>query len=274
MASANGFRLKIFVALLIAVMVTGIIGFMVTENLSFPDAVYFSVVTVTTVGYGDIHPVTRAGKMLAIILIITGVGSFLGVVANTTELLLNRREKEIRMEKMNIIIGVFFSEAGTELLTYFIGCDPLIDNISRNLAITNDWTSKEFLSARNTIKNYSYEIDRTRVDYDILHKFLQEKSSLFLRLMENQNLLEHESFTELLRAILHLKEEFLSRDDFRTLPEADLKHLAGDMKRVYSMLSPQWLDYMRYLKDNYPYLFSLAVRMNPFNMQRSPVVKS
>jgi len=263
-----------FVALLVAVMVTGIAGFMVTENLSFPDAVYFSVVTIATVGYGDIHPVTRAGKLLAIILIVTGVGTFLGVVANATELLLNRREKEIRMEKMNIIIGVFFSEAGTELLTSFINYDPHIDSIGRNLSVTNDWTAREFLSVKNTVKNYSYEIDRTRVDYEALHKFLQDKSSLFLRLMENQNLLEHESFTELLRAILHLKEEFLSREDFRSLPETDLKHLAGDINRVYSMLSPQWLDYMRYLKDNYPYLFSLAVRKNPFNRQRSPVVKN
>jgi hypothetical protein len=175
---------------------------------------------------------------------------------------------------MNIIIGVFFSETGIELLKYFIDYDSHADDIGRDLAITNDWSSNKFLSAKNMIKNYSYEIDRTKVDYEVLHEFLQEKSSLFLRLMENQNLLEHESFTDLLRAILHLKEEFLSRDDFRALPETDLSHLAGDIKRVYSMLAPQWLDYMRYLKDNYPYLFSLAVRMNPFNKQRSPVVKS
>jgi hypothetical protein len=274
MTTTIEFRLKIFVALLITVMITGVFGFMATENLSFSDAVYFSVVTVATVGYGDIYPVTRAGKVLAIILIVTGVGTFLGVVANGTELLLNQREKEIRMEKLNIIIGVFFSEAGTELLSYFTRYDPHIEDISRTLSLTNEWSSREFLSAKSLIANCRYEIDRSRVNYDKLHNFLQEKSSLFLRLMENQNLLEHESFTDLLRAILHLKEEFLCRDDFKGLPETDLMHLAGDMKRAYSMLAPQWLDYMRYLKDNYPYLFSLAVRMNPFNAQRSPVVRN
>jgi hypothetical protein len=34
----------------------------------------------------------------------------------------------------------------------------------------------------------------------------------------------------------------------------------------------QWLDYLRYLKTNYPYLFSLAIRTNPFDEKASPVV--
>ena len=271
--NAIGFRLKIFVALLIAVMITGSFGFMYIENLSFSDAVYFTVVTVATVGYGDIHPVTAAGKLLAIILIITGVSTFLGVVANATELLLSQREKEIRMEKLNIIIGVFFSEAGTKLLTYFINYDPEIEDISRKLAITGEWSDKEFLTADKLIRTHGYNIDKNKVDFEGLHHFLQDKSNLFLRLMENQNLLEHESFTDLLRAILHLKEELLSRDSFTGLPDTDYIHMSGDIKRVYGILTPQWLNYMRYLKNSYPYLFSLAARMNPFNLQRSPVVR-
>lgn len=269
-----GFRLKILVALMIAVIITGSFGFMYIENLSFRDAVYFTVATVTTVGYGDIYPVTAAGKLLAVILIITGVGTFLGVVANATELLLSQREKEIRMEKLNIIIGVFFSEAGTKLLTYFIDYDPEVENISRNLSLKVDWTENEFLAADKHIRKYGHVIDKNRVDFKVLRDFLQEKSNLFLRLMENQNLLEHESFTDLLRAILHLKEELLCREDLDNLPDTDYTHMAGDIKRAYSMLVPQWLDYMRYLSKNYPYLFSLAVRMNPFNTQRSPVVMS
>jgi len=269
-----GFRLKFFIAVLIAVMLTGSIGFMATEGLSFTDSVYFSVVTVATVGYGDIHPVTAKGKMLAIILIITGVSTFLGVIANATELLLSKREKEIRLEKLNIIIGVFFSEAGTRLLTYFTNYDPEIEDLSRKLAITNEWAEKEFLTADKLIRTHGYEIDATKVDFEELHRFLQGKSTLFLRLMENQNLLEHESFTDLLRAILHLKEELLSRDSLKGLPDTDYAHMSGDIKRVYGLLTPQWLNHMRYLKSSFPYLFSLEARMNPFNLQRSPVVRS
>jgi voltage-gated potassium channel len=46
------------------------------ENRSFVDAFYYIIVTMATVGYGDIVPTTPAGKILAIVLIITGVGTF------------------------------------------------------------------------------------------------------------------------------------------------------------------------------------------------------
>jgi len=57
------------------------------------------------------------------------------------------------------------------------------------------------------------------------------------------------------------------------LPDTDYEHLAGDIKRSYILLVHQWLDYMKHLKDNYPYLFSLAMRVNPFDQDESPIVK-
>jgi hypothetical protein len=57
------------------------------------------------------------------------------------------------------------------------------------------------------------------------------------------------------------------------LPKSDIEHIAGDIKRAYVLLVNEWLDYMMYLKDNYPYLYSLAMRTNPFDKNASPVVK-
>jgi len=91
--------------------------------------------------------------------------------------------------------------------------------------------------------------------------------------LENPNLLEHESFTELLRAVFHLAEELANRNDVWQLPMSDKEHLAGDIKRAYVLLVAEWLDYMKYLKDNYPYLFALAMRTNPFDQEASAVVK-
>ena len=88
---AVAFRFKVFAVVLLAVMVLGTFGFMVIEGLSVADAFYFTVVTIATVGYGDIHPNAQTGKILAVVLIVTGVGTFLGVVANATEMMLNRR---------------------------------------------------------------------------------------------------------------------------------------------------------------------------------------
>ena len=57
------------------------------------------------------------------------------------------------------------------------------------------------------------------------------------------------------------------------LPESDYRHLARDAERVYGLVVPEWLDYMRYLKASYPYLFSFAMRTNPFEEQASVVVE-
>jgi hypothetical protein len=94
-----------------------------------------------------------------------------------------------------------------------------------------------------------------------------------MRLLENPILLEHTEFTEMLRALFHLTEELGSRDNLTDLPETDYAHLAKDIQRVYTQLVSQWLDYMIYLKNNYPYLFSLAMRKNPFDETASPIVR-
>ena len=98
-----------------------------------------------------------------------------------------------------------------------------------------------------------------------LKRILLENGDFVLRLLENQNLLEHESFTELLWAVSHLTEELSHRQNLQNLTDADKKHLAGDMRRAYRLLMLEWLSYMEHLKKEYPYLFSLAVRTNPFD---------
>jgi hypothetical protein len=187
--------------------------------------------------------------------------------------LLNLREKRERLEKLNMLIGAFFSEAGTKLLVYLSDFDPNLETIRQNLIITSDWKDENFTIISNKLKNYSYSIDITKLDLGHLQKFLKEKRGFLLRLLENPNLLEHETFTELLRAVFHLTEELEHRKNIKNLSEKDLAHLAGDIKRVYEQLVGEWLDYMQYLNDNYPYLFSLGIRLNPFDETASVEIK-
>ena len=62
------------------------------------------------------------------------------------------------------------------------------------------------------------------------------------------------------------------REDFAGLPAADLQHLAQDLRRAFHLLVLEWLAYMQHLKSDYPYLFSLAIRTNPFDPEASPVI--
>jgi hypothetical protein len=117
------------------------------------------------------------------------------------------------------------------------------------------------------LKAHDYTTDSKRGDLVGLKNFLLEKRQFLLNLLENPNLLEHESFTNLLWAVFHLTEELAHRKDLDKLPDKDYEHLAGDIKRAYSSLIIEWLAYMKHLKTAYPYLFSLAVRTNPFDAQ-------
>jgi hypothetical protein len=265
-------RIRFFVVALALLILAWSLAFMEVEKRSFADAVYYTFVTVTTVGYGDIHPDSTAGKMMAILIILTGTGMFGGLVASVTELLLNRRERGVRREKLNMVIGAFYSEVGATLLVYFSDLDSRVEQIKSDLVVSGDWTDEQFQSVADRIRGYDYEIDAAHVDYEHLCTFLAERRAFMLRLLENPMLLEHEQFTDLLLAVFHLAEELGHRRKLTDLPAADQAHLAGDVKRIYTLLVHQWLDYLRYLKVNYPYLFSLAIRTNPFDEKASPVV--
>ncbi len=203
--------------------------------------------------------------------------AFIPISVLFVTLIINRlliiMEKRAILEKLNMIIGAFFSEVGTRLLKSFSDFDPNSDKIRNNLVLTNDWSGKNFLSVSKRLKNYDYRIESQRGDLENLRSFLIGKRDFLLRLLENPTLLEHESFTELLRAVFHLNEELTNRADVKQLPDTDYEHLSGDIKRAYVLLISEWLAYMKHLRDDYPYLFSLAMRTNPFDQNASPEVK-
>jgi len=265
-------RLKVFLVVFFALMVIGTFGFMLIEKKSLIDAAYFVIVTMATVGYGDIHPVTQLGKIFTIVLVVTGVGTFLGVIANMTEIMLAKREIESRMEKLNMVIGVFFSEVGLGLMSHFARYYPEFDRLRPALIVAPSWTDKDFRTAGKEARKHEYRADMGLVDPTGLKEFLLSKRDFLVRLLENPVLMEHQSFTDLLRAVFHLAEELAYRNDFVDLPRPDRDHIALDIKRVYHLIVSEWLSYMNYLKNNYPFLFSLAVRTNPFDRDSSVII--
>jgi hypothetical protein len=182
------------------------------------------------------------------------------------------RSREERLEKMNMVIGTYFSEIGSWLLTYLSDCDPELQELRGDLVNINSWPDAEFSRIQNKLRSHKWVVSMQKIDLEVLRTFLVSKRSFMLMLLDNPVILEHESFTELLRASFHLTEELTYRGTLKGLPSEDCNHLAVDIERVYFHLVNQWLDYMRYLKGSCPYLFSLAMRTNPFDEDASVVV--
>ena len=81
-----------------SVLSVGVVFYHHVENLKWLDALYFSVITLTTVGYGDIVPTTDAAKLFTVFYVLIGVG----IIAATANYLLRRtftRRIEIRQER-------------------------------------------------------------------------------------------------------------------------------------------------------------------------------
>ncbi len=189
------------------------------------------------------------------------------------ERLLSRRDKRSIMNKLNMVIGTFFSEVGLELLRKFSNFVVNSQNLERQLEISPDWEKKDFKKAMAAVQNFPHEIKIDKSSLFEIREFLVSKRSFLMRLLENPNLLEHERFTDLLWAVFHLTEELVFRGELLgDLPDTDYEHLNIDLRRAYSKLTIEWISYTAHLKESYPFLYSLAARVNPMNPQASPVV--
>jgi hypothetical protein len=187
--------------------------------------------------------------------------------------MLNAREKQSKLQKMNMAIGAFFSEVGARLLTSLSEFGVDIEEMAKTLIVTNAWSDEQFSQVSKQLKAYEYKVICQHGDLQELKVFLVDKRNFLLSLLGNPNLLEHDRFTDLLWAVFHLMEELDFRKDITKLSDKDHNHISGDMKRAYTLLIYEWLEYMRHLKNNYPYLFSLSMRMNPFDPNASPEIK-
>jgi hypothetical protein len=187
--------------------------------------------------------------------------------------LLTMREKRSKFARLNMVIGAFYSEAGTRLLAMFSGYDGKVDEIRKNLVLSAEWSDRQFLAVQRELRSYAPALCCTGAELPPLREFLLARREFLLRLLENPSLMEHEQFTDLLWAVFHLTEELAARRDLSRLADADLDHLRGDMRRAYGLLIVQWLDYMQHLKRYYPYLYSLAMRTNPFDPAAQVEVK-
>ncbi len=68
-------RLRLAIAAFVAVLVTGFLGYQAIEGVGPLDAIYMTVITVTTVGFREVVELSAAGKAFTLLLIVAGVGS-------------------------------------------------------------------------------------------------------------------------------------------------------------------------------------------------------
>jgi voltage-gated potassium channel len=88
-------RLLIALALITLLIAAGTCGYMLIEHMPFEDALFMTVITITTAGYGEVKPLDTPGSIFTIALILTGVGSAYYVLAAVTEMVVGGQLREL-----------------------------------------------------------------------------------------------------------------------------------------------------------------------------------
>ena len=188
--------------------------------------------------------------------------------------LFKQRERQSWRRRINVVIGAFMSDVGTPLIARLIDFDRNQADLRASLRIESRWRGRELAEALRLVRSHDFSIDLGAGDLPELRALLCSKRDGLLRLLQSPSLSEHESFTDMLLAVTHLADELHLRSASADLGEADRRHLELDLRRAYSQLLPEWLGYLGHLRRNYPYIYSLILRTNPFDAAARVEVQS
>jgi voltage-gated potassium channel len=89
-----GRRVGLGLAIVAVLTLAGTAGYMLIERLQFLDALYMTVITITTVGYEEVKPLDTAGRLFTIVIIFVGVGTAYYVFAAITEVVVSGQFRE------------------------------------------------------------------------------------------------------------------------------------------------------------------------------------
>jgi len=258
------FRLRIYLIIFLVVVIGSTTVISIAEGISFFDALYYAIVTVSTVGYGDISPESVPGKVVAMILIVAGVGTFLGVIGNATEIFINREERKKLDRKIHILLGLLFSEIGNKLLGIIQRHDSDINKTKEIFDFGKHYNPKAYRRMLKEINSRKICYKTEDCNFKEMYELISSNKEFLMRMLENPMLLEGEILTELIRNIFHLYEEFTYRLQINDLCKVDIEHLNHDVVKVYKGLLGSWVLYMEYLHTNYPVLHKFNRTEGPF----------
>ena len=89
-------ELRALFHLLLLLLLSGTVFYTQVEGWSVVDALYFSVITMATIGYGDLTPETTFGKVFTMFYALTSVGVFVALAAKIGAVLLRKRTQRER----------------------------------------------------------------------------------------------------------------------------------------------------------------------------------
>lgn len=183
-------RLRRGIIILASIIAAGTIGYMLIEGWPFGDAIYMTMITISTVGYGEVHPLTHAGRIFSIFLIVGGVSGALFVFSAIIEYIvegrlratIGRRQMKAKIAKLKDhfilcgygIVGKEIARTFSEEGIPFVIIDSRPENIAMAeeqgyLCLVGDATSDKLLieagieRAKGLVAAVGSDVDNTYI---------------------------------------------------------------------------------------------------------------
>jgi voltage-gated potassium channel len=138
-------RYIIWISTLVGLLVFGTLGYVIIEGWNYFDALYMTVITLVTVGYGETHPLSTSGRIFTMILSMGGVGAALYVLTGMVQATLEGEFGLFRRRRMEARIK--------NLTDHFILCG--YGRVGESIANTLKEQKTGFVIIENSLSSYT-----------------------------------------------------------------------------------------------------------------------
>lgn len=180
--------------LLAAVCCIGILGYMVIEGWAFLDSVFMTIITLTTVGFGEVRPLSPPGRVFTIFLLFIGVGVLLYGVSSLTAFIvegdlrdiLRKRKRSRKMKERiaalkdhYIICGA--GEIGTHVINEFIRMKKPFVVIERDHEVIQKLLEREYIPFVEGLADEDDVLRRAGIEHasGLISALPEDKDNLF-----------------------------------------------------------------------------------------------
>lgn len=138
--SETGHKIIKAIGVFFGILLTGIVGYMYFENISMIDALYMTVITISTVGYGDMVPVHTSGKIFTVFMVFCGVGYVMYMFSKIMETVVEGGLRELMGKRL-------MAKELARLKDHFIICG--YGRIGKVISSTLDENEQRFVVIEN-----------------------------------------------------------------------------------------------------------------------------
>ena len=242
------FNLVLGLCLMVVVFVAGLTVFMHVEGWGFVDSFYMMVITLSTVGFGEIHPLSERARLLTALVIVCGVGNFAFIVSSFTRMLVDghlqnllwRRKVQKRIDKLeNHFIVCGYGRIGNVVVQEILKVSQDVVVVEAKPSLVEKLKREGIMHIAGDATNDKLLIDAgLKRAKSIVSALTDEAANVYVTLTARQ-------LNPAISIVARANDaSHITRLEFAGADKVVLPHLIGGVRMAHSVLRPTVTDFL------------------------------